>query len=273
MTNFPNNIHYEEDEISLLDIFVTLAESWRLLAFGPLLAGVLAGALSFLWPKMFESVAIVRLTEEEVALLHATPVLDSLIEKFGYLEKADGIKEDARKILMKDLAFSSDKKTKLATVVAKGGTPDSAQALGKAALGVLLQELQLKGREKEAILQEIALNNQLIAEGVLLLERQSGRKNSANGQIANLKLNNLDLSLKLQAKGQEVFAQEPSFPQRMSAPNRGYVVLITMLASSFVLLLFVLIRKATCSLKNNPESASKLEQIKNHLFGKPDTEV
>jgi uncharacterized protein involved in exopolysaccharide biosynthesis len=68
--------HYEEDEMSLLDILVTLAESWRLLVFGPIIAAVLAGSLSFLWPKTFESVAILRLTEEEVALLHAAPVLD-----------------------------------------------------------------------------------------------------------------------------------------------------------------------------------------------------
>lgn len=36
-----------DDEISLLDILVTLAESWKLLVFGPLVVGVLAGGLSF----------------------------------------------------------------------------------------------------------------------------------------------------------------------------------------------------------------------------------
>ena len=42
MTDLPTNSHYEEDEINLLDILVTLAESWKLLVFGPMLAGVLA---------------------------------------------------------------------------------------------------------------------------------------------------------------------------------------------------------------------------------------
>lgn len=238
--------------------------------FGPLLAGALAGALSFLWPKTFESVAIVRLTEEELALLHAVPVLDSLIEKLGYLQEADGIKDDARKLLMKDLTFSNDKKTKLATLVAKGGSPEAAQALGKSAMDALLQELQPKGREKEAILQEMAINNQLIAEGVLLVERSTGKKDNAKGQIANLKLNNLELSLKLQVKGREVFVQEPSLPQRKSSPKRGLMVFTTMLASGFVLLLFVLMRKAIGSLNNNPEAASKLQQIKSSLFRKTD---
>jgi len=91
-----------DDEISLLDILVILAESWKLLVFGPLIAGVLAGALSFLWPKTYESVAIVRMSEAELALLNSAPVLDPLIEKFGLLPEFDGIQDDARLYLAKN---------------------------------------------------------------------------------------------------------------------------------------------------------------------------
>jgi len=85
-----------DDEISLLDILVTLAESWKLLVFCPLVVGVLAGALSFLWPNTYESVAIVRISEEESALLHSAPVLDSLITKFDLLKESNGFQEGAR---------------------------------------------------------------------------------------------------------------------------------------------------------------------------------
>jgi uncharacterized protein involved in exopolysaccharide biosynthesis len=91
----------EDDEISLLDILVTLAESWKLLVFGPLIAAVLAGGLSFLSPKTFESVAIVRLTEQELALINSAPVQDLLIEKFGLLQEFGGIQDDARQYLSK----------------------------------------------------------------------------------------------------------------------------------------------------------------------------
>ena len=269
---------YEDDEISLLDILVTLAESWKLLVFGPLIAGVLAGGLSFLWPETFESVAIVRMTEEEVALLHAAPVLDPLIEKFGLLAEADGIVDDARQDLKKRLTFAVDKKTKLATVTAKGRSPESAQALGQAAMDILLIELQPKGKDKEAIAQEIAINNQLIADGVYLIDRQSGKQSStgtststststssAKGQIANLKLNNLELNLKLQAKGKEVFAQEPSLPQRKVSPKRSLVILFAVLASAFTLLIFVFIRKAFARAAQDAEAASKLASIKRSL--------
>ncbi len=256
---------HTDDEINLLDILVILAESWKLLLFGPLIAALLAGALSFLWPKTFESVAIVRLTEEEVALLQAASVLDPLIEKFGYLQNADGIKDDARSALKKDLSFSTDKKTKLATVVAKGRTPESAQALCQTAMDALLIELQPKGKEKEAILQEIAVNNQLIAYGVIYVERQGGKQNNSNnskGEIANLKLNNLELGLKLQAKGDEVFLQKPSLSQRITSPKRGMVVLLAALTTGFILLLFVFSRKAWNTACQDEAASAKIKKIK-----------
>ncbi|WP_310626187.1 Wzz/FepE/Etk N-terminal domain-containing protein [Limnohabitans sp.] len=252
----------QEDEISFLDILVTLAESWKLLVFGPLVAGVIAGGVSFLWPPTFESVAIVRLTEEEVALLHAAPLLDPLIERFGFLQKADGIKDDARSELKKHLSYAIDKKTKLATVVSKGATPEAAQALGQAAMDALFIELQPKGKEKEAILQEININNQSIADGVYLIERHRAKENSlysAKAQTVNLKLNNLELGLRLQAKGKEVFAQEPSFPQRKTSPKLGLVVLLAMLMACFALLMFVFIRKAWVAAAQNEDTADRFK--------------
>lgn len=268
-----------DDEISLLDILVTLAESWKLLVFGPLIAAVLAGALSFLWPKTFESVAIVRLTEEDVVLLHAVPVLDPLIEKFGYLKDADGIKEDARKELKKNLIFASDKKTKLATITAKASTPDNAQALGKAAITTLLIELQPKGQEKALLQKTIAINDRAIEVSEDAIEsiqrslkrgglsdqtQESAIKNLAaiNSDIAKRALENETLRQKLDAKGEEVFVQRPSLPQRKTSPKNGMVVLLALLASSFVLLLFVFIRKAWRNAAQDAESASKMARIK-----------
>jgi hypothetical protein len=272
----------EGDEISLLDILVTLAESWKLLVFGPLIAGVLAGGLSFLWPKTFESVAIVRMTEEEVALLHAAPVLDPLIEKFGLLAEADGIVDDARQDLKKRITFAVDKKTKLATITAKARTPDAAQALGNSAITAVLKELQVKGQEKALLEKTIAINNRAIAsaedavesiqrslkKGVLTDQAQeSAVKNLAaiNSDIAKRSQENEELFNKLAPKGAEVFVQEPSLPQRKVSPKRSLVVLFAILASGLALLLFVFIRKAWASAAQDAESASKLANIKRSL--------
>lgn len=273
---------YEDDEISLLDILVTMAESWKLLVFGPLIAGVLAGGLSFLWPKTFESVAIVRMTEEEVALLHAAPVLDPLIEKFGLLAEADGIVDDARQDLKKRLTFAVDKKNKLVTITAKARTPDAAQALGSSAIAAVLKELQVKGQEKALLEKTIAINNRAIAsaedavesiqrslkKGVLTDQAQeSAVKNLAaiNSDIAKRSQENEELLNKLAPKGAEVFVQEASLPQRKVSPKRSLVVLFAILASGLALLIFVFIRKAWASAAQDAESASKLVSIKRSL--------
>ncbi|WP_310614512.1 hypothetical protein [Limnohabitans sp.] len=281
MTEQASN-HYAEDEISLLDILVTLAESWKLLVFGPLIAALLTGALSSLWPKTFESVAIVRLTEEDAALLHAAPVLDPLIEKFSYLKDADGIKDDARKELKKDLIFAIDKKTKLVTITAKASTPGQAQALGNAAISGLLIELQPKGQEKVLLQKTIDINDRAISGGEDTIEsiQRSLKRGALSDQtqesaIKNLVVINSDIlkreqenemiRQKLDIKGAEVFVQQPSLPQRKTSPKSGMVVLLALLASGFALLLFVFIRKAWRNALQDAESASKMARIKSLL--------
>lgn len=271
-----------DNEISLLDILVTLAESWRLLVFGPLLVVVLAGGLSFLWPKTFESVAIVRLTEEEVALLHAAPVLDPLIEQFGLLAKADGIVDDARQGLKLRIVFSVDKKTKLASITTKAETPDQAQALGNAVLAALLKELQVKGQEKALLQKTIAINERAIESAQDAIEsiqhslkkgvpsdqaQESAVKNLAaiNSDIAKRAQENEMLRQKLDMKGAEVFVQQPNLPQRKASPKRSMVMLIALLASGLALVLFVFIRKAWRNAEQDVESADKMALIRRLL--------
>lgn len=274
--------NYEEDEISLLDILVTLAESWRLLIFGPLIAGVLVGALSFLWPNTFESVAIVRLTEEEVALLHVAPVLDPLIAQFGLLIKADGYLDDARQDLKKRLAFTVDKKNKLATITAKADRPEQAQMLGQSAIALMLKELQPKGSEKTLLQKTIAINESAIASAEDAVDsiqhilkksslydqaQESAIKNLAaiNSDVAKRRQENEQIKQKLDVRGAEVFVQEPSLSQRKTSPKISLVVLLAVLVSGFALLVFVFIRKALASAEQDAELAGKLAAIRRSL--------
>ncbi len=271
-----------DDEISLLDILVTLAESWKLLVFGPLIAGVLAGALSFLWPKTYESVAIVRMSEAELALLNSAPVLDPLIEKFGFLPEFDGIQEDARQYLAKKLVGKVDKKTGLATITAAANTPERAQELGKAAMDALLKELLPKGKNKDAVKQQILSNERIIAssaDAIEQLQKQIGKAGqgdaglevvmkyyaSLTAEVAKKELENIELKKSLAVRGDEVYVQQASLPQRKVSPKPSLVVLLAVLASGFALLIFIFIRKAWVSVAQEAESASKLASIKRSL--------
>ncbi len=271
-----------DDEISLLDILVTLAESWKLLVFGPLIAGVLAGALSFLWPKTYESVAIVRMSEAELALLNSAPVLDPLIEKFGLLPEFDGIQEDARQYLAKKLVGKVDKKTGLATITAAANTPERAQELGKAAMDALLKELLPKCKNKDAVEQQILSNERIIAssaDAIEQLQKQIGKAGqndaglevvmkyyaSLTAEVAKKELENIELKKSLAVRGDEVYVQQASLPQRKVSPKRSLVVLLAVLVSGFALLVFVFIRKAWASVAQNVESVNKLASIKRSL--------
>ncbi len=280
MTEQP--IQTYDDEISLLDILVTLAESWKLLVCGPLIAGVLAGALSFLWPKTFESVAIVRMTEEEVALLHAAPVLDPLIEKFGLLAEAGGNVDDARQGVKARLTFAVDKRTKLATITAKGRTPEAAQALGSSAIAEVLKELKVKGQEKALLEKTISINNRAIASAEDAIEsvqhslkragisdqvQESAIKNLAaiNADIAKLSQENEGLRQKLEPKSVEVFVQESTTPQRMASPKISLIILWCFLVSGVLLLMFVFTRKAWQIASQDTGASLKIAIIKRSL--------
>ena len=256
--------------------------SWKLLVFGPLIAGVLAGGLSFLWPKTYESVAIVRMSEAELALLNSAPVLDPLIEKFGLLPEFDGIQEDARQYLAKKLVGKVDKKTGLATITAAANTPERAQELGKAAMDALLKELLPKGKNKDQVEQQILSNERIIAssaDAIEQLQKQIGKAGqndsglevvmkyyaSLSAEVAKKELENIELKKSLAVRGDEVYVQQASLPQRKVSPRRSFVVLLTVLASGFALLIFVFIRKAWFSVAQEAKSASKLASIKRSL--------
>jgi uncharacterized protein involved in exopolysaccharide biosynthesis len=271
-----------DDEISLLDILVTLAESWKLLVFGPLIAGVLAGALSFAWPKTYESVAIVRMSEAELALLNSATVLDPLIEKFGLLPEFDGIQDDARQYLAKKVVGKVDKKTGLATISAAANTPERSQELGKAAMDALLKELLPKGKNKDAVEQQILSNERIIAssaDAIEQLQKQIGKAGqndaglevvmkyyaSLTAEVAKKELENIELKKSLAVRGDEVYVQQASLPQRKVAPKRSLVVLVSVLVSGFALLMFVFVRKAWQSAAQDADASDKLARIKRAL--------
>ena len=268
-----------DDEIDLLDLLVTLAESWKLLIFVPLLVGALTAVGTTFFQLSYQSNAILRLTEEEVAVLHSAPVLDPLLEPFGYLARADGVQEDAREALKKDLTSSVDKRTKLVSISAKASSPETAQQMNSQAVVRLLEELTPKGQRKTSIMQSIEIREQAIAVteqsfAKLVEAFPKGSVGASNAEQAVTSIASLvtlilenkqeiqDLKQQLSPKGAEVFVQTPTLPQKPMPRKRAITTVIAMLASGFALLLFVFIRKALQNAGTNPESAAKIQRIK-----------
>jgi LPS O-antigen subunit length determinant protein (WzzB/FepE family) len=273
--------HVEEDEISLLDILVVLAESWKLLVFGPLTAGVLAAAVSFALPKTFESVAILRLSEDEAAFFQAAPVQDVLLSQFEHLSKLGDTQEDRRTALKKLITANVDKKTKLVTLTVKSDSPNKAQDLGEAAIKAVLAEITPRGRDRAIIEQTIVVNEQSIKESQEAIEgikRNLGKQTeqmqdislkyfaALNADINSKRLTNIQLKNSLLEKTDEIFVQAPSFPETKSAPKRSLIVLVTVLASGFLLMIWVFLRNAWQANAKDPEAMQKMGRIR-QAFG------
>ena len=272
-----------DDEIDLLDLLVTVAESWKLLIFVPLLVGALTAVGTTFFQLSYQSNSILRLTEEEVAVLHSAPVLDPLLEPFGYLARADGVQEDAREALKMDLTSSVDKRTKLVSISAKASSPETAQQMSSQAVVRLLEELTPKGQRKTSIVQSIEIHEEAVAaakdsfeklieafpKGSMTLSNPDQRVNSIAALVALILENKQkiqDFKQQLLPKGAEVFVQTPTLPQKPMPRKRAITTVIAMLASGFALLLFVFIRKALQNAGINPESAAKIVRIK-QAFG------
>ncbi len=140
MPSEPNS-EESNDEISLLDLGVVVAENIRLLVFGPLLAGLIALGICFLIPPTYtarttflppqqqQSATMTALsqlgalsgiaasaaglknpTDQYVALIKSAAVGDRLVDRFKLMELyAVRFREDARRILAKNSVISSGK--------------------------------------------------------------------------------------------------------------------------------------------------------------------
>jgi uncharacterized protein involved in exopolysaccharide biosynthesis len=77
----------EDDEISLLDLALVLAENWKLLIFGPLAAGLVALGVSFLIPPTFTAKTSIMTPQQQQS---AAAMLASQLGSMGALGGAAG---------------------------------------------------------------------------------------------------------------------------------------------------------------------------------------
>jgi hypothetical protein len=172
-----------------------------------------------------------------------------------------------------------DKRTKFVSISANASSPEAAQQLNSQVLVLLLEELTPKGQTKEKIKQSIEIREQAVAEAeknfVRLVEAllkgsvripNLDQLDKSIPALVSLILENKqviqDLKQQLSPMGSEVFVQKPTLPQKPMPRKITITTVIAILASGVVLLLFVLIRKSLQNAGTNPESAVKIQRIK-----------
>ena len=272
-----------DDEISLLDLALTVAENLRLLIIGPIAAGLIALGVSSLLPKTFESVAILNVIDqpEKVAsLATSAAVLDPVAEQIGLTKLAT--RDAARAELRGRVTVAVGRKDGLLTLTTKGESGEEAQALANVVLAQLFVAVAPKGQDAADLEKSLSLARSLYANNQLVIERSSalmGAAKSENAVNAGLQgyaeLIALQQSLadkiasderSLRGLTETSLAQNPTLPTQHVAPKRSLISVLAALATGFALLFFVFIRKALANAAVG-EDGERVRQIKGYLLG------
>lgn len=270
----------QPEEISLLDIFVTLAENFKLLFFVPLLAGLLALGLSFALPKTFDSIAILNADPAIASLMTTATVLDPIAVELG-LSK-DESSEEARRWLRERIKVAVGRTDKLLTLTVSAPTPQQAQMIAEA----VLQKTYVQSRPKANDLTrletqlkdaQVRINNAEDAAGTLLKRMESnGAGNSgmesARGYAELLSVaaaaQTQVLTLEAQIEGVTTarLIQSPTLPQKASKPKKILLIMVATVATGLLLLFFVFVRQAIRHTVEDAETQSKLARIRHALM-------
>ena len=273
----------DNDEISLLDLALTVAENLRLLIIGPIAAGLIAFGISSSQPKTFESVAILNVIDqpEKVASLVASAaVLDPVAEQLGLTKSATN--DAARAALRGRVSMAVGRKDGLLTLTTKGESGEAAQALANLVLAQLYVAVAPKGQDVIDLEKSLTLARSLYADTQRVLARSSALIGEARSEatVSAALQGYADLAALQQALAIQIandqrslrglsdtnLAQPPILPTQHVARKRSLISVLAALATGFALLLFVFIRKALANAAVSGDG-ERVSQIKGYLLG------
>ena len=278
---------YEDDEISLLDLLVTITDNLKLLILGPMAAGLIALGVGFVVPPTFESEALIKVpnpvstttankslsAEALAATLQSAVALDPVVLANGGPNTAQGqTLTDARKALQSRISVSIGKKDGLLTLKAQGESPQQAQQLAQQLIAQAQRVSKPHGDDLKR-LQDQLDNQKLQLQAAQQALREYTQSKSANNTSAPLLLTlvqsasqrMLELEDHMRGLTDSDIVQSPTLPDRAIKPNKSLIAVVAAWAMGFALLLFVFVRQAMRNAASDPTHASKLAHIKRSL--------
>lgn len=278
----------DENEVSLLDLLLVVAENLKLLILGPIVVGLLALAIGYAVPQSFASQAILALptptptqaptpTPVQAAAMMVSPVvLDPVI---GSLRLSAGRPiEVARTELAKQIKAVVGKDGLLRLDVT-ANSPLGAQTLANAVIDTWLKSTVPGERDRADLEKRLAyakaalastsrLLDRLTAEGAAILNQPLTRGEAGTSLVAVGELQAryfsevLTIPRTLQGLSADVVKQPPTLPIEPAAPKKGLIAILAALGSGFVLLLWVFMRHAWKSVGQDSEAAEKQARLR-----------
>jgi uncharacterized protein involved in exopolysaccharide biosynthesis len=286
----------DEDEISLLDLVLTVAENLKLLIFGPLCAGLIALAIAFTQPNIYTSKATILPPGQEgtsagallmssmgglggiagdlaglkdpaqryIAYLKSDMLRNTIIEKYDLQKRYERKNLTETRIqLSNNMSISSDKQSGLISIDVSDLDPKFAAEMANglvAELRVFVGKLDLQeARNRRNFLEE-----QIKDVTTRSFLDQFSQQAIITGLVRQFEMAKVD-----EARVGPTFAQVDIAmpPERKSAPKRAVIAILTTLATGFILLIFVFVRQALRNAESDPEAKDKIAQIRVLLKG------
>jgi capsular polysaccharide biosynthesis protein len=268
-----NNINSTiKHEISVLEMLITIIDSLRLLVIGPMLSGIFAFCVILLWPKTYESIAILKADQMIANLMLSAAVLDPIAADLGSKSKLD--LDEAREKLNKQIKVNF--KEKLITIVVQGDSPQSAQQLARDVLKQTYIQSQPRYSEKfnlEKQLEQAQFQEKEANQTAQLLARKIKEGNVVGtsdivqgyaqmlGIVKDSQAKQIDVERQLRGLDESILLQNATLPTKHAAPKRTLVVVMVVFMTVFFLIIFIFLRQGLRNSRKEVESAQKLNAI------------
>lgn len=269
----------EENETSLLDLLVVVAENLRLLILGPVVIGLLALGFGYALPQSFTSQAILTLPTElqaQAAAIMLSPlVLDSVVES-RRLSRGQSI--SLARARLENQVRAAVSKDGLLRLEVTANTPIEAQTIANAVIDTWLKttvpgvqdraDLETRLAYAKGSLSSLRhLQDVLTTEGAAALNKSPTRGEAGTSIVAVGELQARYfaevLSIPRQLKGltRDVVKQSPTLATEPSASKKSLIVLLAAFGSGFSLLLWVFMRQSWKNAGQNPQAVEKQARL------------
>ena len=279
------NEHAEErdDELSLLDIGVVLAENAVLLVAGPIIGAIIALAITLALPPIYGSTSLLRLSGTDAAVMKSVDVLGPVIDELK-LQSSEPYDAVIQRVSSQVIA-TFDIKKGLLKLSTQAETPEAAQLLNTKVQDSFKRFSLPKGRSLESVEEQLRITQGTVDElrsGAERLRKSLDKVNPGTEAEAMTRSyvtmieqrdarqkQLFDLKAALKGFGEEVIIQRATLPTAPVASKRLLVTLMAAVLSGFACLLFVFTRNGLRSVKNSPPELKKVQRIQSALGFSP----
>lgn len=273
----PPTVHDDADDISLLELLAIVAENLKLLILGPLVAGLVALGVAYVWPPTYESVSVLQTGKIKPQVVsgavRSADVLEAVAKDLGLEQHTSGSQRLER--MQRRVNAVVGRQDDLVTLTTRAPTAEEAQRLNEAVLVRTYPFTVPTGVDAARIQTQLkALQEALAASGVL--ERSAAQQLQA-GQISDgaarlyAELQNTngqralqiaDLQSQLLGLTKDNLIQQPTLPDKPAKPKKALVAVVAALAVGMLLLFFVFVRQGLRGARDDAQQADALRRLR-----------